>query len=83
MTRKLGIYHGPYCFSDKKHTMDIELKSGVHLNDGDIVTDDMILDCKDPIWNRLVDVLHTNRSKNNGELADAVLELFEKEGRLK
>jgi hypothetical protein len=74
MTRKLGTYHegcnGRYIVA--------KFKPFVKLNFGDVVTDDMIEDYKDPLWHKLVDMFCTHRgNKTNGELADEVIKLLE------
>lgn len=79
MVRKLGIYNGRY-FQRDDHLMIVKLKNGIELMDGDIVMDDMIKDYKDPLWEKLVQLFLGRTGKNNGELADEVIELLEKEG---
>lgn len=80
MVRKLGTYKMliPANSSNCKHMVEIKLKLGVNLQDGQIVTDDMIEDYKDPLWFKLVDVICWNRDKNNGEMADAIIDLIDK-----
>ncbi len=78
MTRKIGIYNGKYHGFDE-HCIDVKLKNNITLKKGDIVTDDMIKDYKDPLWEYLVYTICINRDKNNGELADIILDLIRKE----
>lgn len=80
-SRKLGTYVAPY--ESGEHSIKVRLKNGIILMKGDIVTDDMIEDYKDPIWEKLVNLLYNNYSnpfggpsKNHGDMANMILDLI-------
>jgi hypothetical protein len=77
MVRKIGIYNGRFGYDEHQfHSLKVKLKPGIKPNIDDIITDDMIEELKDPLWYKLVSVINWNRNKNNGEMADAILDLI-------
>lgn len=83
MTRKLGIYHG-HLQSTGKNIIEIDLKSQYkNIKYGDIVTDDMIEDYKDPLITKIANMIyeaHVFRCnkpyKSDEQLAEEIIDLI-------